>query len=41
MGMTTLREPSMRDWLLMALPIVFVIYFLIYPDQFNELVTLT
>ena len=29
----------MRDWLLMALPIVLVIYFLIYPDQFNELVT--
>ena len=29
----------MRDWLLMALPVGLVIYFLIYPDQFNELVT--
>jgi hypothetical protein len=28
----------MRDWLLLALPVIVVVYFLIFPDQFFALV---
>jgi len=29
----------MREWLLTLVPVVLIVYFLIYPDQFGELVT--
>ncbi len=29
----------MRDWLLLLAPIVLVIYFLAYPDQFSALMS--
>lgn len=28
----------MRDWALVLLPIAIAVYFIIYPDQFSELV---
>jgi hypothetical protein len=28
----------MRDWLLLALPVILVIYFLLLPDHFHALV---
>jgi hypothetical protein len=28
----------MRDWLLLLAPIAFIVYFLIYPDQFSTFV---
>ena len=27
----------MRDWILLSAPMAAVIYFLVYPDQFSEL----
>jgi hypothetical protein len=32
------QEEPMRDWLLLLAPIVLVIYFLAYPDQFSAFV---
>ena len=30
----------MRDWLMIALPLGVVVYFLLFPDQFHTLVAL-
>jgi len=30
----------MRDWLILTFPLVLVIYFLVFPDQFRALVAL-
>jgi hypothetical protein len=29
------QEEPMRDWLLLLAPVVLVLYFLVYPDQFS------
>ncbi len=31
------RSVAMRDWILLAAPMAAAIYFLVYPDQFREL----
>jgi hypothetical protein len=32
------REASMRDWLMLAAPLLVVLYFLILPSQFHAVV---
>ena len=35
LGETSDGTGSMRDWLLVLLPILIALYFIIFPDQFN------
>ena len=31
--------PPMREWLLMLVPVVIIIYFVVYPNEFSALLT--